>query len=113
MGIVAVLGGGVEEFGGDALVISVAGGFLFARMINHAVLVTDVRVLYRHGAVTRKIEDVRIGNLKKVKFFNGVFGFGSVLMIERVDGGLIEIRHVPRLDQVKNEIEVQIHLQSS
>jgi membrane protein YdbS with pleckstrin-like domain len=74
---------------------------------THYVL-TDQRVMWRIGLVTRESRHIPLARVNTVSFTQNVweriFGFGDLKIESASDDGVIELIDVPRVDKVKAKI---------
>lgn len=104
---VLAIGGGADDLLGEFFMILILAGVLIARMSGHAVLVTDIRVLYRHGGIRRKVEDIRMGQIKSIEFVPNFGEFLSSLTVEQHNGDILGIGFVPRVQDLQKAIAEQ------
>lgn len=97
-------GGAVNDIGDVLLTILFSAVFIVSRMMTQRVLVTNFRILYRHGRIRRTVEGVRLDEIRKVNF---VPAFGNILSgvsVERQNGEVFGIGGVPRVLELQNVI---------
>ena len=68
-------------------------------------VVTDQRVMWRVGLVTREARHIPLARVNTVSFTQNVgeriFGFGDMKIDSASDDGVIELTNVPKVDKVK------------
>ena len=89
----------------DAVLDAAVIVFLFSWwMWNHAVLVTDQRVLFSHGLWKAKIDEVPLQQIVHVTYSGGVTPWGGSVEVDCRDREDIVLRLVPRFPDLRDAI---------
>ncbi|MCZ6455153.1 MAG: PH domain-containing protein [Alphaproteobacteria bacterium] len=101
----------VLESGLDWRVVAALGAFWagsYARTIsNHIIMVTDRRVLYRHGTWWRKVTEIPLNDIKNAGPDLAFGNYSYRTWIERVGGGRTIVVFVPRLLDLQRAVAAQ------
>lgn len=95
----------------DWRVVAALGVFwtaIYARTIsNHIIMVTDRRVLYRHGTWWRKVTEIPLNDIKNAGPDLAFGNYSNRTWIERIGGGRTIVVFVPRLLDLQRAVAAQ------
>lgn len=129
--LVAFVGSQVNDWFQDDTARTVAGALLgavaaavvlwwvlrpFVRWFTTTYTFTNRRLIHRTGFIAKEGRTIPLNRVSGVDFEIGVvdrlFGCGTLVVTDASEHGRVELRDVPRVEQVQMKVAEELHLQS-
>lgn len=98
------------DFLANSFLVFFIPAWLAGQMWNAAALLTDQRLLYRHGAFRPNIEAWPNADIRHIDFKLGYLGYSGVVSIERRFGSKTTLGFIPRPEALQRAIAAQCGL---